>query len=148
MNPLISTHHFTTDIVIIGTDCTIKGGFCALGAIRALGQGRVSNIRNKGFTLIELSIVLVIIGLLIGGLVAGNDMRKSAEVRSQITQIEKIQTATNTFKAKFNALPGDMDAKTAVQFGFAPRGSNEGQGDGNGILEGWNSNYNSASPDI
>lgn len=56
--------------------------------------------RNAAFTLIELSIVLVIIGLLVGGVLVGRDLIKSAEIRSQISQLQQYQAAINTFKAK------------------------------------------------
>jgi prepilin-type N-terminal cleavage/methylation domain-containing protein len=90
----------------------------------------------QGFTLIELSIVLVIIGLIVGGVLVGQDLIRAAEVRAQITQIEKFNTAVNTFHGKFGALPGDMDALTAANFGFTARGLYAGEGDGNGIIEG------------
>src|SRR5665213_289434 len=93
---------------------------------------------NLGFTLIELSIVLVIIGLIVGGILVGQDLIKAAEVRAQISQIEKYNQAVNTFRAKFGGLPGDLPAVYANQFGFIPRGSgcNNGRGDGNGLIEG------------
>jgi prepilin-type N-terminal cleavage/methylation domain-containing protein len=94
---------------------------------------------QQGFTLIELSIVLVIIGLIVGGVLVGQDLIRAAEVRATITQIEKYNTAVNTFRTKYNnQLPGDIDATDAAQFGFAARGPNAGQGDGNGVLEGYN----------
>jgi len=93
-------------------------------------------VTNKGFTLIELSIVLVIIGLVASSVIIGQDMIHAAEVRAQITQIEKYQTAVNTFKGKYGFLPGDMPEPTATQFGFYHRGPNAGMGDGNGLIEG------------
>jgi prepilin-type N-terminal cleavage/methylation domain-containing protein len=91
---------------------------------------------QHGFTLIELSIVLVIIGLIVGGVLVGQDLIRAAAVRAQISQIEKYQTAANTFYGKYGALPGDMNAATATQFGFAARGQYAGEGDGNGVIEG------------
>jgi prepilin-type N-terminal cleavage/methylation domain-containing protein len=92
--------------------------------------------RRSGFTLIELSIVLVIIGLIVGGVLVGQDLIRAAYVRAQISQIEKFNTAVNTFYGKYQALPGDMNATTAQAYGFAARGAGQGQGDGNGIIEG------------
>lgn len=91
---------------------------------------------NAGFTLIELSIVLVVIGLIVGGVLVGQDLIKAAEVRSQISQIEKFNTAANTFKLKYGGLPGDIPEPHASGFGFVARGSNRGEGDGNGKIEG------------
>ena len=102
----------------------------------------VTRKQKSGFTLIELSVVLVVIGLLVGGVLTGQDLIKSAEARAEITQIEKYNTAVNTFQAKYDALPGDMNQRTASAFGFASRGTAcgsstcPGEGDGNGVIEG------------
>lgn len=99
---------------------------------------------NRGFTLLEISIVIVIIGLLAGGILVGRDMMEAAEIRATITQIEKYNTATRTFMLKYNALPGDMPPATAAAIGFKPRGVNPGQGDGDGVLAGsWVNGTNS-----
>ncbi len=99
-----------------------------------------STQKEAGFTLIELSIVLVIIGLIVGGVLVGQDLIRAAEVRAQISQIEKYNTAVNTFRGKFNAIPGDMSASTASTFGFTAGtncdGSAAGKRDGNGLIDG------------
>jgi prepilin-type N-terminal cleavage/methylation domain-containing protein len=89
-----------------------------------------------GFTLIELSIVLVIIGLVIGSVLVGQDLIRAAYVRAQISQIEKYNTATNTFYGKYGYLPGDITATAASQFGFTARSGAGGYGDGNGEIDG------------
>lgn len=99
------------------------------------------SLNSAGFTLIELSIVLVIIGLVTGGVLVGRDLIDAAAIRAQISQIEKYQTAVNTFRGKYGYLPGDMPDPTATQYGFQPRGSAGGQGDGNGIIEDFQSGY-------
>jgi len=78
------------------------------------------NSRNRGFTLIELSIVLVIIGLIVGGVLVGRDLIQAAQIRAQMTQIEQINAATNTFRGKYNQLPADLTHTHAVAFGFTP----------------------------
>jgi prepilin-type N-terminal cleavage/methylation domain-containing protein len=97
-------------------------------------------IGRVGFTLIELSIVLVIIGLIIGGVLVGQDLISAAGVRAQISQIEKYQAAVNTFRGKYGYLPGDIPDPVATQYGFATRGIKRAQGDGNGIIEGFDNN--------
>jgi hypothetical protein len=57
-------------------------------------------------------------------------------VRAQISQIEKYQTAANTFRGKYGYLPGDIPNPYAAQFGFQARGPYAGQGDGNGLIQG------------
>ena len=92
--------------------------------------------RKRGFTLIEMSIVLVIIGLIVGGILVGQNLIRAAEVRATVSQVEKYQAAVATFREKFGALPGDIPDPGASSFGFQPRGQFAGEGDGNGILEG------------
>jgi len=95
--------------------------------------------RVKAFTLIELSIVLVVIGLLAGGILVGRDLIAASAIRAQISQIQRYQQAVNAFKGKFGYLPGDIPDPVASQYGFSPRNSsygNGGQGDGNAILLG------------
>lgn len=62
---------------------------------------------KKGFTLVELSIVLVIIGLLISGLLVGQSMVKSARIKAQIKQIQQYDIALNNFKTLYKQIPGD-----------------------------------------
>lgn len=85
---------------------------------------------QSGFTLIELSIVLVIIGLLAAGILVGKDLIEAARIRSQITQLERISTATNAFKDKYHALPGDIYAH-AADFGLHPGNGTGPRDDGN-----------------
>jgi prepilin-type N-terminal cleavage/methylation domain-containing protein len=65
------------------------------------------NTSLKGFTLLELSIVLVIIGLIIGGITVGGELIRQAELRSLSADLDRWETVTNTYYMKYNALPGD-----------------------------------------
>jgi prepilin-type N-terminal cleavage/methylation domain-containing protein len=105
------------------------------------------NRQTRGFTLIELSIVLVIIGLMVGGVLVGQNLIRAAAVQATITQVNKFNTAANTFFEKYRYLPGDIPAGPASQFGFAARGPYVGQGDGDGLIQGnWNNNYFGGQP--
>ena len=67
------------------------------------------NIKNKrGFSLVELSIVILIIGLLVAGISSGTKLIQQAELRSIISEFEEIQVAYKTFQATYDAIPGDM----------------------------------------
>ena len=94
---------------------------------------------QKGFTLVELAIVLVIIGLIVGGVLGGQDLIAAARLRSAQNQVNQVNTAANTFYAKYNGLPGDLLAANAAQTGiFTPLSTLGTQGlrDGPGLIEG------------
>lgn len=97
-----------------------------------------SKQKQQGFTLLELSVVIVIIGLLVGGILVGRDLVRSAELRATIGQIDKYNTAVQTFKLKFDAIPGDMRQAEALSFGMynMTAATPSGFGDGNGLIEG------------
>lgn len=69
---------------------------------------------KKGFSLVELSIVLVILGLLTGGILSGQSLIRAAELRSVAADIQRYQAATYTFRDKYQAFPGDM--RNATRF--------------------------------
>lgn len=69
---------------------------------------------HKGFSLVELSIVLVILGLLTGGILAGQSLIRAAELRSVTSDFQRYAAALYTFRDKYMALPGDM--ANATQF--------------------------------
>jgi prepilin-type N-terminal cleavage/methylation domain-containing protein len=63
---------------------------------------------RAAFTLVELSIVLVILGLLVGGVLVGQSLVRSAELRAITTEQHLYETAVEAFKDQYSALPGDM----------------------------------------
>ena len=72
----------------------------------------IKQTSQAGFTLVELAIVMIIIGLLIAGVLKGQELIANARVTSTVAQIKGIDAATSTFKDTYAALPGDMTAPT------------------------------------
>lgn len=85
---------------------------------------------QSGFTLVELSIVLVIIGLIVGGVLVGQSLIAAAKVRAQLTQLDQYDAAVNAFQAKFNCLPGDCTAASGVTF----NGGTAATGNGDNLI--------------
>lgn len=83
---------------------------------------------QRGFTLVELSIVLLVISLIISSVLVGQDLIRNAELRATISQYENYNSAVAAFRGKYEGLPGDIPGNT--NFGFT------GNGDGNGVLVG------------
>jgi prepilin-type N-terminal cleavage/methylation domain-containing protein len=63
---------------------------------------------QSGFTLLELSIVLVIIGLIVGGVMVGQTLIRQAGMQSILKEKAQYFTAVQTFKMKYSGLPGDF----------------------------------------
>ncbi|MDC8759878.1 prepilin-type N-terminal cleavage/methylation domain-containing protein [Janthinobacterium fluminis] len=87
---------------------------------------RAPRRQQQGFTLVEIAIVLVIIGLLLGGVLKGQGLIDSAKVKNIIQQSNALSAAVNAYQDKFRALPGDdIQASTHV-----PTTAGNGNGDG------------------
>ena len=81
---------------------------------------------QSGFTLIEIAIVLVIIGLLLGGILKGQELINSARVRNLVSQIDGTKAAFFGFQDRYRALPGDFTLATTQ----IPSATQNGNGDG------------------
>lgn len=68
---------------------------------------------HNGFTLIEIAIVLVIVGLLLGGLLRGQELINAARVRNLAAQLNGVKVAYLGFQDRYRALPGDVPADVA-----------------------------------
>ncbi|MDA0967522.1 MAG: prepilin-type N-terminal cleavage/methylation domain-containing protein [Proteobacteria bacterium] len=89
---------------------------------------------EKGFTLIELSIVIVVIGLIVASIVGGQALINQSKLRVLVTDVNTYELATNTFKLIYNSLPGDF--ARANDYGFGASGNGDRQiTDGNSPRE-------------
>ena len=93
--------------------------------------------QQSGFTLVEIAIVLVIIGLLLGGILKGQELINSAKVKNMANDFRTIPTYIYAYQDKFKALPGDdRTASTHVTGAADPPAGLAG----NGVINGnWNS---------
>lgn len=104
-------------------------------------------MQQRGFTLIELSVVLVIVGLMAGGILAGQQMIASTQLRSIAADLTRYENAVSIFRDKYDALPGDMPNATnswgiaagsgndATCKNFVSTGLGTCNGNGDGLIE-------------
>jgi prepilin-type N-terminal cleavage/methylation domain-containing protein len=96
--------------------------------------------QQSGFTLVEIAIVLVIIGLLLGGILKGQELINSAKVKNLANDFRTIPTYIYAYQDKFKALPGD-DVATANHLGATVCVAPCHSGNGNGVIQGlWSTN--------
>ena len=98
---------------------------------------------QHGFTLVEIAIVLVIIGLLLGGILKGQEMITQAKTKNVIADFSGISTAYHSYQDRYRATPGD-DSAAAARWAVAPAAVS---GNGNGTIAGaYNADCAAASP--
>lgn len=90
---------------------------------------------QRGFTLVEIAVVLVIVGLLLGGVLKGRELIASARVRSLADQQAAVQAAYHGFTDRYRALPGDMPRARAEAAIGETINTGDSAGTGNGRLE-------------
>ena len=95
--------------------------------------------QQHGFTLIEIAIVLVIIGLILGGILKGQELIDSAKVRKLTSEVTGIRAGWYGFQDRFNALPGDFNRATTLIGGSTNNGNANGRvdtaGEAGGVWE-------------
>lgn len=87
--------------------------------------------RNGGFTLVEIAIVLVIIGLLLGGILKGQELLTNAKIKRVVNDFNGITAAIYSYQDRYSALPGDDNMAESRWSGVCGNG-----GDGDGIIDG------------
>jgi prepilin-type N-terminal cleavage/methylation domain-containing protein len=93
--------------------------------------------KQAGFTLVEIAIVLVIIGLLLGGILKGQEMITQAKIKNVVNDFNGITVAVTSYQDRYRFLPGDDKGATARWTVQGPV-----SGDGNGVIAG---NYNATA---
>lgn len=91
-----------------------------------------NNRFKRGFTLVEMAVVMVVIGLLIGGILKGETLLEAARIDRTIRDVRDIQTAALTFREKYGTWPGDLSSATRRLVGcdastFCQAGDGNGQ---------------------
>src|SRR5438309_2988309 len=97
--------------------------------------------RQQGFTLVEIAIVLVIIGLLLGGILKGQEMITQAKIKNVIADFSGVSAAYHGYQDRYRAIPGD-DPNADTRW-TAPTAATKG--DGNGVVDG---TYNNTCPAV
>lgn len=87
----------------------------------------MSRSKLNGFTLVEIAIVLVIIGLLLGGILKAAELITNARVRELISRQDGIKVAFRAFEGRFRAMPGDYARATTYIAGTTQNGNGNGQ---------------------
>lgn len=82
--------------------------------------------KQTGFTLVEIAIVLVIVGLLLGGILKGQEMITQAKIKNVVNDFNGITAAVNSYQDRYRAMPGD-DLNATGRWAGSVSGGGNGQ---------------------
>ena len=102
----------------------------------------ISKYRQSGFTLVEIAIVLVIIGLLIGGVLKGRELITNAKIKRVENDYNGISASIYAYQDRYGVLPGD-DPAASTRFAGTWGATDDGDGDGD-IEGGWDATTNNS----
>lgn len=89
---------------------------------------------QSGFTLVEIAIVLVIIGLLLGGVLKGQEMIENARIKSIVNDMNGVSAAYNSYMDRYHAIPGDETVAVMTARGWLGTAGAVGATANNGVL--------------
>lgn len=90
--------------------------------------------KQNAFTLVELAIVMTIVGLLIGGVLKGQELLENSRMTAVANDIKAYQAALTTFRDIYKGMPGDHINATNIIKGCIA-GNNCANGDGDGVID-------------
>ena len=99
-----------------------------MSMMKTMGGQKSICLKQRGFTLVEMGMVLAIIGFILTGILGGQSLIRSARVNDVVAIVEDLRTASTLFKQRFNYLPGDFPAEAGDIPGVLMTG------DGNGLF--------------
>lgn len=105
---------------------------------------RIDSLRFSGFTLVEMSVIIIMVGLIVGAIVVGKELVTSATMRRTASQIKEVQTAVTLFRERYQAMPGDF-AKASKYWSAESAEDGDGNGKIDGGYEGSNGNEHSST---
>jgi len=90
---------------------------------------------NSGFSLVEMTVVIVVIGIIVGAVVSSKSMLRNYRVMSVISDVEEFRASIDAFSSKYKSLPGDMSDAADYWSACTDTGGNTCNGDDNGMVE-------------
>ena len=102
--------------------------------MQSLSMRRAGRQAQSGFTLVEIAIVLVIIGLLLGGVLKGQELIENGRVKNAANDMNGIVAAYNSYLDRYRKVPGD-DGPLATLTARGTAWAGMAAGNNNGILD-------------